>query len=131
MLLCYVVIVFQETDTVKKNFKEDKMSGEIVPAGKQSFIRAEEHELSATGKKLAKLSNKALEVLAQGLESEDEKVRLETAKALIKMNIDISKIINEDAMNRLISEFRFVGVVGNDTPKDVTPLVDFSNIQEV
>jgi hypothetical protein len=130
MLLCYVVIVFQETYAVKKNFKEDKMSGEIVPAGKQSFIRVKDHDLAATGKKLSKLSDKAIEVMAQGLESEDEKVRLECAKSLIKMNIDISKIINEDAMNRLISEFRFIGV-NNESPKDVSPLVDFSNIQQV
>ena len=130
MLLCYVVIVFQETDTVKKNFKEDKMSGEIVPAGKQSFIRVKDHDLAATGKKLSKLSDKAIEVMAQGLESEDEKIRLECARSLIKLNIDISKIINEDAMNRLISEFRFVGNNDNN-PKNVTPLVDFSNIQQV
>ena len=106
------------------------MSGEIIPAGKQSFIRVEEHELTATGKKLSKLSDKAIEVMAQGLESEDEKIRLECARSLIKLNIDISKIINEDAMNRLISEFRFVGNNDNN-PKNVTPLVDFSNIQQV
>ena len=106
------------------------MSGEIVPAGKQSFIRVKDHDLAATGKKLSKLSDKAIEVMAQGLESEDEKTRLECARSLIKLNIDISKIINEDAMNRLIAEFR-VNQNNLPQPKDVTPLVDFSKIQEV
>ena len=105
------------------------MSQDVVPAGRTSFIRADEHDLASTGRKVAQLSDKALEVLEQGLYSEDEKTRMDCARTLIKMNIDISKIINEDAMNRLIAEFRFVGQV--EQPKNVTPLVDFSKIQEV
>ena len=41
--------------------------GDIVPAGKTSFVRVGEHELAATGKKLATLSDQALQVLANGL----------------------------------------------------------------
>lgn len=106
------------------------MSQDVVPAGKNSFIRASEHDLAATGRKVAQLSTKALEVLEKGLFSDDEKTRLDCARTLIKLNIDISKIINEDAMNRLIAEFRF-NQEGLPQPKDVTPLVDFSKIQEV
>lgn len=103
--------------------------GDIVPAGKTSFVRVGEHELATTGKKLATLSDQALQVLANGLLSDDEKTRMDCAKTIVKLNIDVSKIINEDALNRLISEFRFVGQV--EQPKNVTPLVDFSKIQEV
>lgn len=106
------------------------MSQDVVPAGRASFIRAEEHDLATTGRKVAQLSDKALEVLEQGLYSEDEKTRMDCARTLIKLNIDISKIINEDAMNRLIAEFR-VNQGNLPQPKDVTPLVDFSKIQEV
>lgn len=106
------------------------MSQDVVPAGRTSFIRADEHDLATTGRKVAQLSDKALEVLEQGLYSEDEKTRMDCARTLIKMNIDISKIINEDAMNRLIAEFR-VNQGNPPQPKDVTPLVDFSKIQEV
>ena len=106
------------------------MSQDVVPASRTSFIRAEEHDLASTGRKVAQLSDKALEVLEQGLYSEDEKTRMDCARTLIKMNIDISKIINEDAMNRLIAEFR-VNQNNLPQPKDVTPLVDFSKIQEV
>jgi len=106
------------------------MSQDVVPAGRTSFIRADEHDLASTGRKVAQLSDKALEVLEQGLYSEDEKTRMDCARTLIKMNIDISKIINEDAMNRLIAEFR-VNQNNLPQPKDVTPLVDFSKIQEV
>ena len=106
------------------------MSQDVVPAGRTSFIRADEHDLASTGRKVAQLSDKALEVLEQGLYSEDEKTRMDCARTLIKMNIDISKIINEDAMNRLIAEFR-VNQGNPPRPKDVTPLVDFSKIQEV
>jgi len=115
---------------VNKNFRRLEMAdGDIVPAGKTSFVRVGEHELAETGRKVAALSNQALDTLAEGLSSPDEKVRMDCAKTLIKLNIDISKIINEDALNRLISEFRFVGQV--ESPKNITPLVDFSKIQEV
>ena len=93
-------------------------------------VNKEPHNLLTLSSKVKNLSDKALKMLEDGLESEDEKIRLECARSLIKLNIDISKIINEDAMNRLISEFRFVGNNDNN-PKNVTPLVDFSNIQQV
>jgi len=108
------------------------MSGtgiEVAPAGKVSFIR-EEHELSKLSKNIRKLNTKALAVLEDSLSDEDPKIRMEAAKTLLKMDIDISKIINEDAMNRIIAELKVNGEV-KEIKSNNTPLIDFNNIQDV
>ena len=108
------------------------MSGtgiEVAPAGKVSFIR-EEHELSKLSKNIRKLNSKALAVLEDSLSDEDPKIRMEAAKTLLKMDIDISKIINEDAMNRIIAELKVNGEV-KEIKSNNTPLIDFNNIQDV
>lgn len=108
------------------------MSGtgiEVAPAGKVSFIR-EEHELSKLNKSVRKLNTKALAVLEDSLSDEDPKIRMEAAKTLLKMDIDISKIINEDAMNRIIAELKVNGEV-KEVKSNNTPLIDFNNIQDV
>jgi hypothetical protein len=43
--------------------------------------------------------------------------------------VDISKIINQDSMDRLLLQLKQQPV--NNNPVNNTPLVDFSNIQEV
>lgn len=91
------------------------------------FIR-EEHALLSLGKKVKKLNEKALRVLEDGLSDPDIKVRMECAKTLLKMDVDISKIINEDSVNRLLLELK---QNGNPEPKDITPLVDFGTIQDI
>ena len=108
------------------------MSGtgiEVAPAGKVSFIR-EEHELSKLSKNIRKLNTKALAVLEDSLSDEDPKIRMEAAKTLLKMDIDISKIINEDAMNRIIAELKVNGEL-KEVKSNNTPLIDFNNIQDV
>lgn len=108
------------------------MSGtgiEVAPVGKVSFIR-EEHELSKLSKSVRKLNTKALAVLEDSLSDEDPKIRMEAAKTLLKMDIDISKIINEDAMNRIIAELKVNGEV-KEVKSNNTPLIDFNNIQDV
>ena len=87
-----------------------------------------EHQLNSLNNKLQKLNTKALEVLENALLSPDEKISIDAAKTLIKLNVDISKIINEDAVNRILLQLKTNGL---QAPKDTTPLVDFSNIQEV
>ena len=108
------------------------MSGtgiEVAPAGKVSFIR-EDHELSKLSKSVRKLNTKALAVLEDSLSDEDPKIRMEAAKTLLKMDIDISKIINEDAMNRIIAELKVNGEL-KEIKSNNTPLIDFNNIQDV
>ncbi len=100
-----------------------------APASKVSFIR-EEHELSKLSKNIRKLNTKALAVLEDSLSDEDPKIRMEAAKTLLKMDIDISKIINEDAMNRIIAELKVNGEV-KEIKSNNTPLIDFNNIQDV
>lgn len=107
------------------------MSNEdIVPANKVSFI-TEKHELTSLSNKVRKLNNAALKVLEEGLNDSDVKVRLECAKTLLKMDVDISKIINDDAMNRILAELKMNGEIKNVGNTNTRPLVDFSSIQQV
>lgn len=103
--------------------------GEITPAGKLSFIR-DEHDLQPISNKLRKLNSKAIAVLENNLSSDDPKIQIEAAKLLLKFEIDISKIINEDTMQRLLLELKQNGNEHQERPNNV-PLVDFSNIQDV
>ena len=107
------------------------MSNEdIVPANKVSFI-TEKHELTTLSNKVRKLNSAALKVLEDALADPDVKVRMEAAKALLKMDIDISKIINDDAMNRILAELKMNGEIKNVGNNNNRPLVDFSSIQQV
>jgi HEAT repeat protein len=107
------------------------MSNEdIVPANKVSFI-TEKHELTTLSTKVRKLNSAALRVLEDALVDPDVKVRMEAAKALLKMDIDISKIINDDAMNRILAELKMNGEIKNVSNNNSRPLVDFSSIQQV
>jgi hypothetical protein len=47
------------------------------------------------------------------------------------MDIDISKIINDDAMNRILAELKMNGEIKNVSNNNSRPLVDFSSIQQV
>lgn len=93
-----------------------------------NIVKYENHNLLPLSNKVKKLSDKALSVLEDALASEDEKIRMDAAKTLLKMDVDISKVINEDAMSRLLLELKHNG---NPAPKETLPMVDFSNIQEV
>lgn len=93
------------------------------------IVNKEPHNLLTLSSKVKNLSDKALKMLEDGLESEDEKIRLECAKTLLKLDVDISKIINQDSMDRLLLQLKQQPV--NNNPVNNTPLVDFSNIQEV
>jgi hypothetical protein len=70
-----------------------------------------------------------LEANLGGIVGGEEKIRLECAKTLLKLDVDISKIINQDSMDRLLLQLKQQPV--NNNPVNNTPLVDFSNIQEV
>ena len=96
--------------------------------GEVSLLRVE-HDLTKLGKKVKSLNTKALAVLEEGLSDPDPKYRLECAKSLLKLDIDISKIINEDAMNRLVTELKIKGTIA-EVPNTV-PKIDFNTIQDV
>lgn len=86
------------------------MSNEdIVLANKVSFI-TEKHRLTSLSNNVRKLNNTALKVMKEGLNDLDFKVRLECAKTLLKMDADMSKIIN-DAMNHIIAELKMTGEI--------------------
>lgn len=81
---------------------------------------------------VAKQSRPAVEALVNLLASEDERIKLSAAKALLELNISVATAINDDALKRLIAETK----IGNGPKRlmDVdsnAPLVDFATIREV
>jgi HEAT repeat protein len=81
---------------------------------------------------VAKQSRPAVEALVELLKSQDEKIKLAAAKALLELNINVATAINDDALKRLIAETK----IGNGPKRlmDVDsdgPLVNFHEIREV
>lgn len=104
--------------------------GELVTAKSQPIFK-KTHELAKLVRDLKKMSKRALEVLEQGLESEDEKIRMMAADKLIKYYMDSAKEINTDSLNRLILEVKAQGIVGNGSTAnddENTPKLDFDNL---
>jgi len=88
------------------------------------------HELTGLSKKLNKLNDKALKALEDGLSDADPKIRLESAKTLLKMNVDVSRVISDESISRIMIALKH-GEAIKELPMEKAPLVDFSNIQEV
>jgi hypothetical protein len=116
---------------------QEEFSGEmqnISPAGQLSFLRAGDHDLQELLNKLNKLSKKALSTLEEGLLSKDEKTRMDCAKSILKFQMDASKEISTDAMQRMIAEFRIkrgngMKTVGEDEGSG-TPILEFNSINK-
>lgn len=109
------------------------------PATTVSFIRAKDHDLQALFRGLEKVSKKAIKKLVEGLESTDEKLSIECAKTLLRFQVDVSKEINTDAMQRTIAEIRFnntaiqkiKNIASSEDELPPRTVVDFSNIQNL
>lgn len=81
---------------------------------------------------VAKQSKPAVEALVELLKSQDERIKLTAAKALLELNVNVASTINDDQLKRLIAETK----LGQGTKQllDVDagyPVVNFSQIQEV
>lgn len=96
-------------------------------------------DLKKLAREISKATSAAVEVLLKLLESKDERVRLEAAKKLVDLQVQIAKEISTDQMNRLIAEIKLVRAPqknlieapdgGNgDKPK---PVVDFTTIRTI
>lgn len=98
-------------------------------------------DLKKLARDIAKGTSKAVEVLISLLESDktDEKIKLQAASKLIEFQIQISKEISADQMQRLIAEIKLVRQPKQrliDAPdggdgKPLRPVVDFHTIREV
>lgn len=116
---------------------EDDDTPAVVPVQEVSFIRAKPHDLTTMLSCLTKVQRKAISRLVGFVEDEDTnpKIALESAKALLSFQIQVSKEINTDAVSRLKEEISLKGLrqtklIEPEKETDSTPDVDFDNIQE-
>lgn len=105
--------------------------GKIVAAKPKSVFK-NSHELTKMVRGLRKISGKALEVLEQGLYSEDEKTRMIAAEKILKFYETMAKETNTDALNRLILDVKSSGLIGQGSTADDdnTPVLNFDEIHE-
>lgn len=92
------------------------------------------HELTGLFNSLKKAHTKALAKLIDLLDSEDDKIAMAAANAIIDFELRTSKEISTDSLQQLIANHRLLQVANNsrsNEPKDVTPIVNFSQIQDV
>lgn len=104
---------------------------ELVPASpKPMFKKA--HELAKLVKQLNKISKKAVEVLEQGLTSDDERVRMIAAEKLLKFYMDSAEAQRADEIKAMLLDIKVNGLIGNGSTADddSTPALDFDNISE-
>ena len=92
-------------------------------------------DLTKLSKKLAKVSDEAIETLVALLQSKDERTRMTVAIKLLEIDIDVKKAISQDQMQRLIAEIKLNR--GGNTKQipvnpadDTRPLVDFSTVRQ-
>lgn len=99
----------------------------------RGFHRVNKHELKKLLTSFDKESHTVLKVLIKLLDSQDEKIRLDACKLFYSTQLDATKQINDDDLRRLVANAQFKGPkeLEVDEPEDNTPLVDFTNIQDV
>lgn len=104
---------------------------DLVPASpKPMFKKA--HELAKLVKQLNKISKKAVEVLEQGLTSQDERVRMIAAEKLLKFYMDSAEAQRADEIKAMLLDIKVNGLIGNGSTADDddSPALDFDNISE-
>lgn len=98
----------------------------------QSFL-TQSIDLKRLLKDVSKQSKPAVDALVKLLASQDEKIRLSAAKALLDLQVSVAKEINADQMQRLVAELKLSGGSKRlvEVEEDNRPLVDFTTIREV
>lgn len=112
---------------------------------KISFLR-EAHDLDSLVKQLDKKVKGAVEHLASLVTDveADDKLRFESAKALLDFRVKVGEIVNKDKLQRLIAEVRLNGpaapsmkTIGTNADDEAgeddvsTPIVDFQYIRKI
>lgn len=102
----------------------------MTKPAKSKSLFGSTHELAKMVRSLKKVSDKAIKVLEAGLDSEDEKLRLQAAQQLLKFYADTAKEVNQDQLNRLILEVKASNLIGQGStvPEDSTPRLNFDEI---
>lgn len=97
-------------------------------------------EFKKLKRELGKLSKSALDVLENLLASEDEKMRYQAAKAILDLDVQVTKEINQDQMSRMIAELKLnrqpqMKLVQtsqqDEEDKPKRPVVDFATIRSI
>jgi hypothetical protein len=97
-----------------------------------SFRRKNKHELNQLLKDLKDEGAKALaRMVALAESSKDEKIKLNTDKAIVEMLIEVADIINKDDTTRTLGEFKYNKDGPRELEEDDTPQIDFNEIQDV
>jgi hypothetical protein len=110
----------QAIDSIEDIYDENEpesSGGEMKPATELSFIRTEQHDLAFLYKGLKANSQKAIRRLVLGMESENERLAIDCAKTLLSFQMEVSKEINADIMQRMIQEVKNKGA--NRVMKDI------------
>lgn len=120
-----LVVVTQEEDL---NFREEKI------------------KLRKLQIKLEKLSDSVIATLEKCLESPDEKLRFQAAKALMEFQVSVAEKINTDQLQRMIAQVKFsrnsqkqlVNAKSDDSdeddddePKKTVATINFTEIQDI
>jgi hypothetical protein len=94
----------------------------------RGFARKNKHELTALLKKLNAESDSAVEILVylMNKKDQDDKIVLQAASKLLDLQREVAQDINNDEMQRLISNVKFGGPKQLEVDDDDTPQIDFS-----
>lgn len=109
------------------------MAGQLAVknSGETSFYR-KKGELTSLLKSLTKVSEDAIEVLVEGLKSDDEKVRVSCADKLLTFQVSTAKAVNDDNLQRLILEIKLAKGGGpRELADEQKPTFCFDVVQEV
>ena len=94
----------------------------------RGFARRQKHENKKLLDILSKESQDAVDALVRLLKSQDEKIVLGAAKAVIELQRDLANDINTDDLQRIIANVKYGGP--KELEEDDTPMIDFNSLQK-
>jgi hypothetical protein len=105
----------------------------------KSFLHSdlEMKELKKVLKELGKQAKPAIEQLAKLMLSEDESISFKATSKLLEMQVELSKVISNDQLQRLIAEIKLnnqnrqLAQLGSDEGKSLFPVVDFTKVHPI
>lgn len=103
--------------------------GELVSATPKSLFK-KKHELAKLVRDLKKVSQKAIDILEEGLSSPDERVRMMAADKLLKFYMDAANDVRQDEIKSILLDVKMNGLIGQGSTAedDNTPVLDFDNL---
>lgn len=113
----------------------EAVSASVIEVDTPSFL-TNGIDLKRLLRDVSKQTRAAIDALTGLLSSNDEKIRLGAAKALLDLQVTVAKEISVDQMQRLIAEVKLNAgsrrLLGSGEDEDTSrPLVDFTTIQKV